>query len=155
LVAKLETAFLESDGNLREIAKTLIDADESWTPSRAKLKPPAQWIAAVLRLAGGEAGIPIGRIMAAQRVLGEALWRPPAPNGYPDSEAAWIDGVPHRLDIANEFAARVANGVDPLALLESSLGPLASPATNDTIGRAESRAQALALLVMAPEFLRS
>ena len=45
---------------------------------------------------------------ARRRQLGEALWRPPAPNGYPDTEAAWIDGVPHRLDIANEFAGRVA-----------------------------------------------
>ena len=33
--------------------------------------------------------------------LGEPLWRPPAPNGYADTEAAWIDGVPRRLDIAN------------------------------------------------------
>ena len=85
--------------------------------------------------------------------LGEPLWRPPAPNGYPDTEAAWIDGVPHRLDIANEFAGRLPRA-DPLALLESGLGPLASADTRETIARAESRSQALALLVMAPEFLR-
>jgi uncharacterized protein (DUF1800 family) len=83
------------------------------------------------------------------------LWRPPAPNGYPDTEAAWIDGVPRRLDIANELAGRLAQGVDPLALLDSTLGPLASAETRQTVARAESRAQALALLVMAPEFLRS
>ncbi len=45
-------------------------------------------------------------------------------------------------------------GADPLALLESGLGPLASPDTRQTVARAESRSQALALLVMAPEFLR-
>ena len=49
----------------------------------------------------------IGRVLAFQAALGEALWRPPAPNGYPDTEAAWIDGVPRRLDIANEFAGRM------------------------------------------------
>ena len=81
------------------------------------------------------------------------LWRPPAPNGYPDSEAAWLDGVPHRIDIATEFAARVPHA-EPLALLESGLGPLASPETRLTVARAESRPQAVALLVMAPEFLR-
>ena len=44
---------------------------------------------------------------------------------------------------------------EPLALLDSALGPLASADTRQTISRAESRAQALTLLVMSPEFLRS
>jgi uncharacterized protein (DUF1800 family) len=87
-------------------------------------------------------------------LLGEPLWRPPAPNGYVDVEAAWIDGVPRRLDIANKFAGRLAAATDPMVLLESSLGPLASADTRGTIARAESRNQALALLVMTPEFLR-
>jgi uncharacterized protein (DUF1800 family) len=39
-------------------------------------------------------------------------------------------------------------------LLDSGLGPLASSDTRDTIARAESRTQALALLMMAPEYLR-
>jgi uncharacterized protein (DUF1800 family) len=95
----------------------------------------------------------IGRVLGVQAALGESLWRPPAPNGWPDMEAAWIDGVPHRLDIANEFAGRQPHA-DPAALLESGLGPLASSYTRQAITRAESRTQALALLAMAPEFLR-
>jgi uncharacterized protein (DUF1800 family) len=157
LVAKLEKKFKDTDGNLKEVAKALVGADESWVPHRTKLKPPSAWLVAMLRLVGTQA-VPantIGRVLGAQATLGEALWRPPAPNGYPDTEAAWIDGVPHRLDIANEFAARVAANADPLALLETGLGPLASPDTQQTIARAGSRAQALALLVMTPEFLRS
>jgi uncharacterized protein (DUF1800 family) len=153
LAAKLAKTFQDSDGNLKQVAKTLVTADESWVPQRQKLKPPAEWIAGVMRLIGAQAAIPIGRILNAQNALGEPLWRPPAPNGYPDNEAAWIDGVPHRLDIANEFAGRAA-GADPPALVETSLGPLASTDTRQTIARAETRNQALALLVMAPEFLR-
>ena len=61
--------------------------------------------------------------------------------------------MPRRIDIANEFAGRV-RVADPLALLDSGLGPLASADTRDTVARAESRNQAVALLVMAPEFLR-
>jgi uncharacterized protein (DUF1800 family) len=155
LVAKLAKTFGDSDGDLKEVAKTLVTADESWTPLRSKLKRPSEWIVGVLRLTGmPPLTVPVGRIMGAQAALGEALWRPPAPNGYPDSEAAWIDGVPQRLDIANEFAGRLAANADPLALLDMGLGPLASPDTRDTVARAESRAQALALLVMTPEFLR-
>jgi uncharacterized protein (DUF1800 family) len=153
LVAKLAKTFNDTGGNLKEVGKTLVTADESWSPQRQKLKPPAEWIAGALRLTGAQTEIPIGPIMNAQAALGEPLWRPPAPNGYPDTEAAWIDGVPHRIDIANQFAGRV-RVADPLALLDSGLGPLASPDTRQTVARAETRNQALALLVMTPEFLR-
>jgi uncharacterized protein (DUF1800 family) len=153
LVAKLAKTFLDTDGNLKEVTRTLVRADESWTASRRKLKPPAEWIAGVIRLIGTGADIPIGRIMNAQVALGAPLWRPPAPNGYADNEAAWIDGIARRIDIATEFAGR-ASRADPLELLDSGLGPLASTQTRETVARAESRGQALALLVMAPEFLR-
>ena len=153
LVGKLSNTFKETGGNLKEVARSLIVAEESWYPPRQKLKAPAEWIAGVIRLTGAQSNIPIGRIMMAQVALGAPLWRPPAPNGYPDTEAAWLDGVPRRIEIATEFAARVPHA-EPLALLESGLGPLASPETRETVARAESRPQALALLVMAPEFLR-
>jgi uncharacterized protein (DUF1800 family) len=155
LTSKLATAFKDSDGDLKAVAETLVTADESWTSQRGKLKQPVVWLMAMYRLTGVSPDNTIGQLLGAQASLGQALWRPPAPNGYPDSEAAWIDGVPRRLDIANTFAGRVASKADPLALLDASLGPLASSETRNTIARAESRAQALALLFMAPEFLRS
>ncbi len=153
LVAKLETAFKHTDGDLKEVAKTLIMADESWTPQRTKLKPPSEWIAGILHVTGVHPNN-VARVMGAQALLGEPLWRPPAPNGFPDTEAAWIDGVPQRLDIANEAAQRLPAETDPFALLDNTLGPLASRETRETIAHAESRTQALALLLMAPEYLR-
>jgi uncharacterized protein (DUF1800 family) len=154
LVAKLEKTFRDTDGNLKEVAKSLVVADESWASPRSKLKPPSAWLVSMARITDAQASNPIGRVLGAQAMLGEALWRPPAPNGYPDTESAWIDGVPRRLDIADDFAGRLANNIDPLALVDSALGPLASADTRETIARAESRKQALALLVMSPEFLR-
>ncbi|MFZ2067659.1 MAG: DUF1800 family protein [Xanthobacteraceae bacterium] len=155
LVAKLEKTFNDSGGDLKAVAKTLVAADESWTPQRTKFKAPAEWIVGILRLTDGGSLIPIQQVMGAQAQLGAALWRPPAPNGYSDREAAWIDGVPHRLDLANQFANRLAMRMDPLGMLDSALGPLASAHTRDAVARAESRAQALTLLIMSPEFLRS
>jgi uncharacterized protein (DUF1800 family) len=152
LVDKLIKGFNESNGNLKELAKVLVAAEESWTPERTKLKHPSEWIVSALRLTGAP-GL-VRRVMSGQALLGEPLWRPPLPNGFADYESAWIDGLSQRLDIASNFAGRVAERVDPLALVESGLGPLASAETRDTIARAESRAQALALLLMAPEFLR-
>jgi uncharacterized protein (DUF1800 family) len=152
LVDKLTKSFNDSDGNLKELAKTLVAAEESWTPKRTKLKRPSEWVISALRLTGAQ--WVLGRVMSGQALLGEPLWRPPAPNGFADYESAWIDGLSQRVDIASEFAGRVAERLDPVALLEAGLGPLASGETRNTVARAESRTQALALLLMAPEFLR-
>ena len=45
-------------------------------------------------------------------------------------------------------------GLERLPVAPTALGPLASAETRQTINRAESRPQALALLFMAPEFQR-
>jgi uncharacterized protein (DUF1800 family) len=152
LVARLERRFLETDGDLKETAKTLIAAPEAWSSDQVKIKRPGEWIVAVLRATGLTPDI--RRILQGQALLGEALWRPPSPKGFSDDNAAWIDGLAQRLDIANQLAQRVADRVDVDAALENALGPLATAATRQAIARAKSRAQALALLIMAPEFQR-
>jgi uncharacterized protein (DUF1800 family) len=88
--------------------------------------------------------------------LGEPLWRPPAPKGFSDENGAWIDGLAHRLDTANAFAQNPNNAerLDPKAMLETGLGPLASAETRSAVNRTETKQQAMTLLLMAPEFQR-
>jgi uncharacterized protein (DUF1800 family) len=86
--------------------------------------------------------------------LGEPLWRPPAPKGFSDDNSAWLDGLAHRLDSANAFAQNTAARLDPNAVMEAGLGPLASPETRQAVARAENKAQALTFVIMAPEFQR-
>jgi uncharacterized protein (DUF1800 family) len=152
LVARLERRFLDTDGDLKEIAKALVAAPEAWNVEQAKIKRPGEWIVAVLRATGLTPDV--RRILQGQALLGEALWRPPSPKGFSDDNAAWTGGLAQRLEIANQFAQRVADRVDVEATLDNALGPLASSATRQATARAESRAQALALLIMAPEFQR-
>ena len=59
-----------------------------------------------------------------------------------------------RLDIAAEFAERTADKLNPVRLIDTALGPLASQRTRQAIGFAGSRQQALTLLLLAPEFQR-
>jgi uncharacterized protein (DUF1800 family) len=152
LVDRMARRFMDTDGNLKEVAKTLILGSEGWSPKQEKIKRPGEWMVATLRASG----IPlnIGQMTGAQTQLGESLWRPAAPKGFPDDNAAWTDGLAQRLDMANEFANRFAGKVDPQAMLDTALGPLASQETRETVARAGSRAQAIALLLMAPEFQR-
>ena len=153
LVDALSKRFLDTDGDLKEMAKQLIAAPEAWEASPRKLKRPSDWMVGMLRAA--DTDLPdIRPIMQAQTLLGEPLWRPAAPNGFADTDAAWIDGMAQRLDIASQAARRIGDQIDPAAALEQALGPLASAETRQIIKRAESRPQALALLFMAPEFQR-
>jgi uncharacterized protein (DUF1800 family) len=92
--------------------------------------------------------------MQSQVLLGLPLWRPPAPKGFSDDNAAWMDGLAQRLDLANTFAHRDGLGHDPEAVMDAALGPLASAETRRAVARAASRPQALTLLLMAPEFQR-
>ena len=97
----------------------------------------------------------VRNVVDAQNLLGEPLWRPPAPKGFSDDSAAWLDGMAERLDIANQVGRIAGNyGQEPDAMVDAALGPLASRDTRETVGRAASRPQALALLLMAPEFQR-
>ncbi len=153
LAEKLAERFTATDGDLKEVARTLVAAPESWSLADRKLKRPGEWIVTALR-ATGAASTEIGPIMQAQNLLGEPLWRPAAPKGFPDEDAAWIDGLAQRLDVANQLARRVADTTEPEAALEAALGPLATAETRTAIRRAESRPQALTLLFMAPEFQR-
>ena len=152
LVDRLKSRFLDTDGDLKELARALVAAPEAWAPEQAKIKRPAEWIVAALR-ATGQSG-DIGRIVGGLNLLGEPLWRPPAPKGFPDGNAAWLDGLSQRLDVANAFAQRVGDQLDPHAIAEATIGPLASAETRAAIDRAASKPQALTMLLMAPEFLR-
>jgi uncharacterized protein (DUF1800 family) len=153
LVDRLAKRFIDTGGDLKEITKTLLTSQESWDAPRAKLKRPAEWIMSSMRASGMM--MPDGRrIINTLNLLGEPLWRPPAPKGFSDDSAAWLDGLTQRLDIANEMARRIGGMTDPETVADDALGPLASIETRQTIARAESRQQALALLLMSPEFQR-
>jgi len=153
LVARLAKTFRDTDGDLKEVSRALVTSEESWNAPRTKLKRPGEWRMAGLRAIGAKQP-DVPRVLPSLALLGEPLWRPPSPKGFSDEEGAWLDALAVRLDIANAFAARQADRVDPQTMVDEILGPLASKETRQTIARAESRPQAFALLLMSPEFLR-
>jgi uncharacterized protein (DUF1800 family) len=152
LVETLAQRFLDTDGDLKELAKALVTAPEAWSPEQAKLKRPGEWRIATLRATGFQGDI--RRLMGSLVRLGEPLWRPPASKGFSDHNAAWMDGLALRLDIANAFSQNVAARLDPAEIAETALGPLSSAETRRTIAGAETKPQALTLLLMSPEFQR-
>jgi uncharacterized protein (DUF1800 family) len=153
LVEVMAKVFRDSGGDLKEMAKAMVTAPEAWTQPPAKLKRPSEWVVAMVRAAGITEVDP-ERFTSGQSLLGEPLWRPPSPKGFPDDEASWIDGTGRRLDVANNFAERIADKVDPQDVIARVLGSQVSDDLKQAVARAESRQQALALLFMSSEFQR-
>jgi uncharacterized protein (DUF1800 family) len=155
LVARLETVFKTSDGDLKAMTLALVDADEAWSPPQTKIRNPYEFLVAGGRLLARVPDDP-GPYLGALNTLGQPLWTPAGPNGFPDTNAAWAapEGMKLRLDISVQLAARVGNSLDPRELLDQVAADAASTETRRTIERAESRQQALALLLMSPEFQR-
>jgi uncharacterized protein (DUF1800 family) len=96
LADKLAKRFIATGGDLKQVAKTLITAPESWSTNDPKLKRPGEWLIAALR-ASGTSPPDIAAVVQAQSLLGEPLWRPAAPAGFSDDDAAWLDGLAQRL----------------------------------------------------------
>jgi uncharacterized protein (DUF1800 family) len=153
LIEQMAKVFLETGGDLKEVAKTMVASPDSWTQPPSKLKRPSEWVVGMVRATGITQVDPV-RFTGGQGLLGEALWRPSSPKGYADDEATWIDGMGRRLDVANNFAEREAGKVDPQDVIESVFGSCVSAEVKQAVGSAESRQQALALLFMSAEFQR-
>lgn len=156
LVARLEKSFLESGGDLPRLYRTLIESPEMWLPQQAKFKSPWDWVISSLRalnvreLPNSRQGVN----MLAQ--LGQPIWKPGSPAGFSDTTENWAGGAAlmRRVEIAGRLAERSANRVDARILAPRILSGQLSAMTTESIARAESPSQGLALLLLSPEFLR-
>lgn len=154
-VARLEQAWTSSGGDLAAVARALIDTPEAWTPVQAKLKTPYELVVSGYRAVGRAPGR-IEHVQPILRQLGQPPYSPPSPEGWPDEAAAWgaPDAVVARMGWAQAFAEAVPPSLPPVELSDAVLGGLLTERTRTAVSRAESRPEALALLLMSPEFQR-
>jgi uncharacterized protein (DUF1800 family) len=157
LVAKLEKAFLQSGGDLPAVYGALIDAPEAWAPQQAKFKSPWDWVVSSQRALNARE-LPGNNRQSVQlfNQLGQPIWRPGSPAGYADTTENWAGGAAlmRRVEIAGRLAQRNANRVDARTLAPLVLPGQLSKTTTESIARAESPSQGLALMLLSPEFLR-
>jgi len=155
LARDLATVFRRTDGDLKAVSRALLQSDVAWEAQPTKIRTPQEFLIAAYRALGRKPDS--GQIIGPLGVMGQPFWQPSGPNGYPDTNDAWAsaEGIKTRIDVAANWGRQAAGSVpDPRALAEDVLGPQISPATRQAIARAESKSQALALLLMSPEFQR-
>ncbi len=156
LVARLEASFRSSGGDLPSLYRTLIQSPEAWAPQAVKLKTPEEFVLSTVRLLklGDQAfeRNPDGGIGP----LGQRVQAAPSPAGWPDRAEEWLgpDAVWKRVEWATRVANRMGRQLDARQLAQASLGPLLQDDTLQQINRAADGPQALALLLLSPEFQR-
>jgi len=154
-VARIEKAFVKSRGDLPTVYRALIDAPESWQEPLAKYKTPSDYIVSTFRglslpVQGRQSGI------NAFELLGQRTYSPGSPAGWPDRSADWdgASALMKRIEWADAVGQRVGAKSNAGALAPNLLGETLSADTRTAIARAASGAQAVTLLLTAPEFLR-
>ena len=155
LVARLARVHVESGGNLMQVYAALIAAPEAWTTPLPKFKTPWEWTVSALRGVGAREMTGV-KVVGALAELGQPTWRPGSPAGWDDVAASWAapDALLRRVEVARAMASTVADRLDVRALGTRLLPGVWSGSSAAAIARADTPAQALALLLVAPEFLR-
>jgi len=89
--------------------------------------------------------------------MGQKPFSAPSPKGWDEAATDWAapDAIVKRMSWSEAFAQAAAPVVgQPMQLADNALGARLSPAVATAISRAESRPEALSILLMSPEFQR-
>ncbi len=148
LIDRMAKTFEKSDGDIREVMKTMIDSKEFFSAGayRAKVKTPFEMIASAVRATGAQVDY---ALPLAQQIgqLGEPLYRKIEPTGYSSANAEWISSAAllGRMNFAMSLAQNKVTGVkvdasrfpdDPGKTARAVLFHDATPQTREAIAKA-------------------
>lgn len=155
LIDRLETAFNTSQGDLKTVARVLVESPEIWDPAPKKVKSPYEFIVSAYRAAGAQPGR-TRQFAGIMTALGQQPFRAPSPEGWPDDGPSWAspDGLVRRLGFAQDFAGEQMPAQPPAERADEVLGARLGAVSRTAVQRAESRQEAFAVLLMSPEFQR-
>jgi len=92
LVDKVSAVYMKTDGDIREMLRTIFSSSEFWSPEayRAKIKSPFELAVSAIRATNGDTD---GSPRLAQFIgrMGQPLYQYQAPTGYPDRAEQWVN----------------------------------------------------------------
>lgn len=164
LIAHIAAAWNKSDGDLLAVTAAMLDHPAAWQNPGSKVKRPVELVASTLRAVGDVPILPKDPIkrgrqmLRAMQSMGQVLFKPPAPDGWPETAGDWItpQGLAGRLQFASAVGRRLARsaGLDPRVFAERTLGGALGDTTRFVVGAAPDRWEGFALLLASPEFNR-
>lgn len=152
-VAAVAKSFTDSKGHLPTVVATVIAQKEAWVPLK-KFKTTYEFVVSAYRACGVKA-----RSLEVLKTLDSLDFRPfgaTSPAGFDDVAASWMspNGMSKRIEWAYRFAQQLPASVDPMEVAVRTVGPVLSETTRQTIERAASGKDGVALLLVSPEFQR-
>jgi uncharacterized protein (DUF1800 family) len=154
-VERIAQAFERSAGDLPQVYRALLGCEEAWQAPLTKFKTPQDYVISIYR----GLQLPVAeppRSLGAFELLGQRQFAPGSPAGWPDRSDDW-DGpsaLMKRIEFADAVAQKLGGVSDVGVLGQQLLGATFSEQTRTSIAHAASAAQALTLLLTAPEFMR-
>jgi len=127
-VDRMAETFLKSDGDIKEVLRTLFKSPEFWAPEayRAKVKTPLEFVVSAVRVTGAEVNNAMPLVQALQR-LGMPLYGMQPPTGYSMKADAWVNSAAllNRMNFALGLGAGRLPGINlnSEALLRGSSQP--------------------------------
>jgi len=113
LVDRMSARFRETDGDLREVMRTLLTSPEFLSPDayRAKVKTPFEFVVSAVRATGTEVQDATPLVRAMQQ-LGMPLYMCQPPTGYKDTADAWVNtgALVSRMNFALQLAGNNLRG---------------------------------------------
>jgi len=133
LVNRMADRFLSSDGDIREVLRTMFHSPEFWSPQfyRSKIKSPLEFVASAMRACGADVQNAQPLVNQLQR-MGMPLYASQPPTGYSSLNEAWTnsDALLDRMNFAVQFViTRRNDGVqcDPAQTLALATFTMPSP----------------------------
>ena len=150
LVERLAARFSQTDGDLREVMRTLIFSPEFLDPSMrgAKFKTPYQYTVSAVRACAMPLGDP-RQLAGAVARMGMPIFLCPTPDGWRDSREAWLN--PEGLRQRAEFGIRLG-GQTGAALTDTLSASLSAGAQSVMAGLPPKERVSMALA--RPDFMR-
>ena len=165
LVDHVAGRFIDTDGDLMAVYEALLEHPTSWENTLGNVKPPADFMGSAARalapdpdrLQSLKPGMIRRMFLQPLSLMGQPWNRPGGPDGWPEQDAAWItpQGVSTRLHWALS-APRILRPdlPDPRSFVDQALGSFAPQSVRFAANAAESRSDAIGLVLAAPTFQR-
>ena len=154
LLKHMEETWLTSQGNIKQVMESMLNNDDAWLASAQKFKTPREFIISTFR-AASTSKINNKVLMASLTTLGQKPFDAGSPAGFSDAENDWLgaSALMARIDWAATLSAK-SKRHNAEKIMQTCLGESVTEHTYKSVMRAESREQALTLLLMSPEFQR-
>ena len=153
LISSMAKTWLNTNGHLKEVYITMINSKHSWQVNTEKYKTPREFFISTLR-ALNVSTVATKKITRSLKHLGQTPYNAGSPAGYGDTRADW-DGA-NALYTRIDWAVQVSKQYRKhsiIQLIHNALNSHLNKQTELIVSRAESQQQAIALLLMSPDFL--